>query len=229
MGNHDLAALLALDPSDFNANPNFHYRGKDYWGRWGNFQCPTMKSLATQVQYNCTTREEFQKKFPEHHWKWLRSLPFYLKIDQYLFVHAGIRDPQIEPLPVQLDFLDKRDLSDLSSHVYRGGGYGLPDQLANKDWSRSNYPVGEYVVVTGHNKYCEGAEADNFVASHRIGFHSCACQISAIEPSLSLHCGLLPRGPLGITTEACQPIFFGVSYNGEYCETTCGDRDAHHD
>lgn len=122
--------------------------------------------------------------------------------------------------------------------------------VSNKAWAKLNDPDWGLVVVTGHNKYnhtCregdrvggkgrrvrkgEGVGADdvpNFVASHRIGFHSCSCQL-LLNPKLSLHCALLPclsidptaavekdgerNSTTGrITTEFLPPDFFSVSH-----------------
>lgn len=147
-------------------------------------------------------------QFPPHHYQYLASLPWCVEMDQYIFVHAGLRAAKEESVESQLAFLSRKDMSDLSRHVYQGGGYGLPDQLCNKQWSRTNDPEWGAVVVTGHNKYGKDDSAD-FEASHRIGFHSCACAI-AQNPDLSLHCALLPRGPRGSTVHEYPPLFFRV-------------------
>lgn len=198
LGNHDLALLLALDPRDFNARPNWTRKGKNRWTRWTRgFQ---NGGGQTHLQYDATTQEQFTAKFPAHHRAWLRGLPWYLSMDGYLFVHAGIRNPELQSVEDQLRYLDTKDLSDVDHrvdhpHEYGGGNYGMPDQLTNKNWARRNYPQTGYIVVTGHNKFGSGnptKEKADFVASHRIGLHACSCAIWS-NKNLSLHCALLPR------------------------------------
>ena len=168
------------------------------------------------IQYNAHTQEEFVANFPVAHFNYLQSLPWYIVSDQYLFVHAGLRLTSSESVESQLDFLTRKDLSNLHGHTYSGGGYGMPDQLVHKGWCRTNDPNWGYVVVTGHNKYAASYldDTDDFVASHRIGFHSCACAI-LINATLPLHCALLPRGTHGSCVMDYPPHFFSVRYCDE--------------
>ena len=221
-GNHDLMLILSIDPMQFSVPSTFLYEERNgekvsAWEKWtGNFH---NLGGETNLQYNSSTDSLLLlSNMPAHHKKYLQELPFFFKTDQYLFVHAGIRDPKVESLEEQLAFLSKRDLSNLpvfnaelcpKGHRYgRGRNYGLPDQIVNKDWSKVNYPDAKYVVVTGHNKY---KDEKNFVASHRIGFHSCACRIQS-RPQSALNCAILRRGYLGQTTADLPPLFFSVAY-----------------
>jgi hypothetical protein len=225
LGNHDAACLLALDPSTFNANAAFTHRGLGWFERWHKWFAN--KGWATSEQYGgAATREAFAANFPPAHHQFLLSLPWFVEVNQYLFVHAGLRLAEEESVESQLAFLRNKDLSDLSRHVYGGGApgkYGLPDQLTHKGWSRTNDPSWGVVVVTGHNKYADkyGEDCADFEGSHRIGFHSCACAITR-NPVLPLHCALLPRheamGPKGGGAAARCPVQdypppnFSVSY-----------------
>mmetsp|Transcript_37295 Transcript_37295/g.69473 ORF Transcript_37295/g.69473 Transcript_37295/m.69473 type:complete len:331 (-) Transcript_37295:4043-5035(-) len=211
-GNHDVALLLAHSPSEFQNDPLFRRRGQDWWHRWSQLFC--IRGGETAWQYSAKTHEEFVQNFPQHHFEFLRDLPWVLELEQYIFVHAGLRLAGEEVVEEQLRFLYSKDISDLSRHVYARGGYGLPDQLSNKNWAKLNDPEWGRVVVTGHNKYSHRSDAADFVASHRIGFHACACQI-LFKPGLPLHCALLPRAPPGTTTSEARPDFFSVSH----CET----------
>lgn len=179
-GNHDLALLLSIDPSLFQVPIGATYGiapGKfaTMFDKWILFQTPfredEKRSPKTHEQYGVNTLAEFIDVFPAHHKKFLSELRLYLIFDQYLFIHAGIRNPAEETVQEQLSFLDARSFSDLSRHTYGcGTNYGLPDQVVHKGWSKDNYPNELYVVVTGHNKYKDDR---NFVASHRIGFNAC--------------------------------------------------------
>lgn len=205
-----MACLLSLDPSAFGANPRFRRHGLCWWERWTElFSNP---GGVTAMQYGAATEEEFNAKFPVSHRNFLLSLPWYIKSDQYIFVHAGLRMVDEESVASQLQFLDRRDLSDLNRHKYSGGKYGIPDQLAHKGWCCSNDPRWEYVVVTGHNKYARFRDCEDFVASHRIGFHSCACAI-LFNHDLPLHCALLARGRKGSCVFDCPPVFYSVKYD----------------
>lgn len=236
LGNHDLACLLALNPAEFNGDPNWTRRGKDRWMRWvKGFH---LRGGETHLQYGARTQAQFRSKFPSHHREWLRGLPWYLRLGGYLFVHAGIRDPSVEPLEEQLRYLDSKSLHDVDCrhphpNTYGGGGYGMPDHLTNKFWVNKSYPEAGVVVVTGHNKLSdeEATECVDHLSSHRVGFHSCACEI-LINPSLSLHCAIMARldtacvsprdgdcgegRDIGAQTEAnaitVPPLFFGVTY-----------------
>jgi len=107
-----------------------------------------------------------------------------------------LRAAEEESVESQLAFLDRKDLSNLNGHEYKDptatGQYGLPDQICNKDWSRINDPNWGVIVVSGHNKYAY-KEAQDFVESHRIGFHSFVDLDTQIYKNTSLHCGILPR------------------------------------
>jgi hypothetical protein len=228
-GNHDLACILAVNPMHFNVDENYSYttsNGKNQSGfqKWKRKQVPYggTEVLETYKQYagpDCTDLEQFKMSFLDNHREFLERLPWYVKIDQYLFVHAGVRDPAVEPLDEQLAYLDRRDLRDMpifdavscpKGHQHgRGTNYGIPDQLTNNAWGRANHPQAGCVVVTGHHKY---ASARDFVASHRVGLHSCACEIQH-DPAARLRCALLPRGPPGATTDDCPPVFFSVGYD----------------
>ena len=220
-GNHDMMMLLSISPENFNVSPSYRYITKSgnsvsAWEKWTN----NFHNVGgeTNLQYNNSmNHRELLCNIPHHHKKYLEELPLFLLIEPYLFVHAGIRDPEVQPLEEQLAFLIKRDLSDMpifdaikcpTGHCYgRGRNYGIPDQLANKDWNKSNYPAAEVIVVTGHNKY---EEERNFVASHRIGFHSCACWIPMF-PDVPLNCAILRRGRKGQSVDDLPPLFFTVT------------------
>lgn len=220
-GNHDMMMMLSISPEHFNVRPSYRYLTRNgesisAWDKWtSHFQNAGGK---THLQYNNSLNgRELLSNIPPHHLKYLQELPLFLLIEPYLFIHAGIRDPEVQSLEEQLSFLTKRDLSDMpifdakacpTGHSYgRGSNYGIPDQLANKDWDESNYPTAEVIVVTGHNKY---DEEQNFLATHRIGFHSCACMIQMF-PTLPLNCALLKRGKIGQTIDDLPPLFFSVS------------------
>jgi hypothetical protein len=210
----DLACILGANPSAFRVNAAEPPRGIDWYTRWSRYFAN--QGGSTSAQYGAATQAEFVCKFPAHHYNYLESLPWYIILDQYIFVHAGLRAAGEESVTSQLAYLDSKDLSDLSKHVYQGGGYGLPDQLCNKHWSRTNDPAWGAVVVTGHNKYAK-KYTDNcpdFVESHRIGFHSCSCAIS-LNRDLPLHCALLSRGPKGSTVPLFPPTFYEVRYDEE--------------
>ena len=238
-GNHDVALVLAHSPDEFHNNPDpkANRRGS-WWDRSTDKFC--INSEGTTIkQYNAQNHTEFVKNFPRHHFEFLRALPWSLSIAHYIFVHAGLRLASEESVASQIQFLAKRDLSDLRRHVYARGGYGLPDQLCNKEWACLNDPAWERVVVTGHNKYSHrdrhrdrdrgrdrgrgrrgggGGVHDvpDFVASHRIGFHSCACQL-LLHPEVSLHCALLPTSSSSCslpfpTTDEAPPRFFSVTH-----------------
>lgn len=87
MGNHDLACLLASEPTMFNMPASYRYRGQDWWTRWiGRFQ---NSGGETHKQYGAVSQIEFSHAFPVHHKAWLTARPWYWIEDQYLFVHAG--------------------------------------------------------------------------------------------------------------------------------------------
>lgn len=211
LGNHDLACVLAVNSREFNAPKNYRSNGMDYWQRWTyNWMNP---GGETPLQYGkCTTQQKFAAKFPQLHYDYLVSLPWFLELDRYIFVHAGLNKVSKQSVEEQLRFLSFKDLRDLRGHTYGGGGYGMPDQLIHKGWARTNDPNWQRIVVTGHNKYAKkyGDDTVDFIDSHRIGFHSCACAMS-VNDQLPLHCALLPRGPIGSTTFDLRPQFFGVT------------------
>ena len=221
-GNHDVALLLAHSPGEFNNDPHFKRRGLSWWDRSTQRFCIRGGGETTR-QYDARTHNEFVERFPTHHYEFLRSLPWVLELEQYIFVHAGLRRAREESVESQLLYLYNKDLSDLSRHVYSRGGYGLPDQLTNKDWACVNDPEWGHVVVTGHNKYFKKADGPDFLQSHRIGFHSCSCQI-LFKPGLPLHCALLPRAPLGTDTMEATPDFFSVFHNTTFrCDPARND------
>lgn len=170
-----------------------------YWNGWKN---------GTPASYGCCgpTREEFQERFPQRHLELLAEMPWYEAIDNYVFVHAGLSE--YVAVEAQLDFLRQKDLSKVESlgyGTYRPGS-GMPDQLAHKGWERTNCPAWGRIIVTGHNKYRERAD---FVASNRLGLHSCACE-RTMNPRLPLHCALLRRGARDLTMQGDAPQQFRV-------------------
>ena len=220
VGNHDLACILSYNPNEFN------YNGAEWWTRWVETYQNTYGRTAEQ--YGATTQSGFQRLFPRHHYDYLVSLPWYCQIGQYTFVHAGLRLSTDESVCDQLLFLDKKDISNLSNHTYgRRTRYGLPDQLCHKGWKDTNDTNWNTVVVTGHNKYKPFRDYPDFVASHRIGFHSAACSLERPDCGhrVSLHCGLLPIAKEGesISVFDNPPIFFGIMRDGsvvtDYCRT----------
>lgn len=212
LGNHDLACILAYNPGEFNNQCNI-----DWWQRW--VQTFQMDHGRTAEQYGASTQSEFQRLFPQHHYNFLVSLPWYVQIAQYTFVHAGLRLSKDESVADQLSFLDSKNIGDLSKHTYgRSAPYGLPDQLCHKGWKDTNDPSWNTVVVTGHNKYKPFRDYIDFVDSHRIGFHSAACALQRPDCGhrLSLHCGLLPVVDEGgsISVFDNSPCFFGIRRDG---------------
>jgi predicted phosphodiesterase len=205
-GNHDLCNILAYNNNEFN------YSGrKNWWEERIRFYNP---GFGTTHLYEAYTREQFQSKMPTEHYEFLVNLPWYVKIDNYVFVHAGLRQASETSVEEQLEFLDRKDLSNLEGHCYKDrsshGSYGLPDQIVNKDWCKMNDPNWEVIVVTGHNKYAVKDRKD-FVRSHRIGFHSCVDLSTQYGINSSLHCGILPRYVTEINQEIKNQIqFFNI-------------------
>lgn len=110
MGNHDMACLLSLEPEFFHVSRDKRYfMGLTAFERWTT--CFQKYGGVTHIQYGADGETSFLLKFPTHHREWLKSLPLYTIIDQYFFVHAGIRDPSREALRRQMEFLDSKDLS----------------------------------------------------------------------------------------------------------------------
>ena len=172
LGNHDMACLLALEPTAFGSTPT----ATTWWQRWHRFWNP---GYGTPELYGCSpgcSVDAFRDAFPADHKRFLLALPWHVDLDGYVFVHAGLHeDTAAHPLDAQLAFLRARDLSRLAAsgfESYKGGGYGMPDHITNKEWKAVSTPRWGRIVVTGHNKY--GNHAD-LVTPHRLGLHSAAC------------------------------------------------------
>mmetsp|Transcript_171093 Transcript_171093/g.415896 ORF Transcript_171093/g.415896 Transcript_171093/m.415896 type:complete len:414 (-) Transcript_171093:12-1253(-) len=202
IGNHDFICLLALVPGIFGSTGN----ANGSWERWHNFwngwKAGTPHSYGSHDSVT-----SFRARFPTRHRRLLEGLPWYERIDSYVFVHAGLS--MRTPVEEQLRFLDAKDLSQLHSSGYtawKAGATGMPDQITNKDWAQSNSPSWGCIVVTGHNKYSSGSD---YLASHRLGLHSCACE-RIFDADLPLHCALLKRGARDLTRSADAPRQFKV-------------------
>jgi len=199
LGNHDLACLLSASPGVFgNRAGDWWHRWHRYWNGWKN---------STPASYGSRDdRAHFCERFPERHLALLEDLPWFEHIDNYVFVHAGLS--VADPVEDQLAFLRQKDLSGLSSsgyENYRRNG-GMPDQITHKGWARTNSEAWGCLLVTGHNKYPDRVD---FIASHRLGLHSCACE-RCFNPRLPLHCALLRRGATDLMSPGGAPMQFKV-------------------
>uniref|UniRef100_A0A0G4HM91 Calcineurin-like phosphoesterase domain-containing protein n=1 Tax=Chromera velia CCMP2878 TaxID=1169474 RepID=A0A0G4HM91_9ALVE len=192
IGNHDLACLLAYEPGVFGSSYEIAEPGyKNWWEKWHRFW---NEGSSTPEVYGCETGgsvEEFRSKFPKRHVEFLKSLPWVLEVGRFVFVHAGMRAGTSDALEPQIVFLKKKDLSGLKAsgfENYKGGGYGMPDQVCDKGLKDVDCPEWGRVVVSGHNKYKPG---EDFVGKFRLGLHSCVCQRTEGKANAALHCALL--------------------------------------
>jgi len=202
MGNHDLMNLYNMGLGNkFGINEQTEKFNNEWLHYFNSYE----ENKFTPYQYNSklsndniikeflgkNNRDDFviyPTSIPEKHKNFLVSLPLYYKINNYIFVHAGLNDNDIDS---QLDFLDKRNFQNI------GFPY-IPEQLKNKKiWNKEHNS--NYIVVSGH---CKLPNHKNFVSEKRITFHSGSCNDE------NLHCGLLPDYCDIIDTNKC--IFFDV-------------------
>jgi len=161
MGNHDLACLLALDSKKFNVDIT-----NMWWKKW-NSRSMIVPSYSTPEQYGLKHKnfnsENFFKIFPKKHYDYLYNLPWYIKVNKYIFVHSGLFTNI--PVEEQLNYLKMKDLS---SWKYDNRKYGMPDQLTNMG-KKLNNSSWNYIIVSGHSSFSDGKD---FVASNHLKLHS---------------------------------------------------------
>lgn len=168
-GNHDIASLLTLGEPHGHGN-------EAWWQRWRR-SYPNGLDHWTPTQYGASTLDEFRRKIPAHHWAWLRSLPRYAVIGDYVIVHAGLLRGPMQP---QLDELAATDITAMPvGHQ--------PHALRDRTRARVFDPRWDKVVISGHSKF---ADQRDFVAPNRITLNSGVCMGGP------LHCVLLPTDPI---------------------------------
>lgn len=220
LGNHDLAGLLAFDPTIFGAVDPVTYGGEAWICRWMRHWNTGGNTAAQYIgcregDESAMSAEAYAEAYraalgarPQH-FRWLEARPLCLSLAGYLFVHAGLR-PGV-PLEEQVELLTRAD--PLSPDALRGTtfkrdwythGYGMPDQIVSKDYAQANDPAWGQVVVTGHHKFTGGRD---FIASHRLGLHSGACEIP-FRPGTGLHCALLQANAANLDVH--PPLCFEV-------------------
>jgi hypothetical protein len=217
LGNHDLACLLVARPGVFGSCADVA-AADDWWRRWHYF----WKSweVGTPANYGLPHGcgpQAFRDAFPDRHRRLLEELPWCVRLDGYVFVHAGLQavDASLDSTAEsQLCFLDNKDLGALRRDgggvydTHRGGGYGMPDQVTSKAIDETSSAAWGAIVVTGHNKY---ETQRDFVAPHRLGMHSCACRRTRDVEGNPLHCALLARGAQDLTAAGSEPKSFTVA------------------
>ncbi|KAH3745516.1 Serine/threonine protein phosphatase family protein [Pelomyxa schiedti] len=166
LGNHDLACLCTLHDN---------YRGAksvDWWLNWHHYW--NSLGVGTPAQYMSNSQEEFRSNMSAIHSLWLDSLPWALRLDNFLFVHHGIGiqgqsyfrcDWDVPSLDQQLQELERRDL-------FSWGPGHLPYYMSQKFLPRVYDKSWPFIVVSGHVKT---AGFRNIVAPTRVVMHSGTC------------------------------------------------------
>ncbi|MEL6364959.1 MAG: metallophosphoesterase family protein [Pseudomonadota bacterium] len=80
-GNHEQALLDFLDGAE----------GSDVWLEWGGLETAASYWVAASGLDLDELREALKQKIPASHLDFIRTLPLYTEIGDYIFVHAGLR------------------------------------------------------------------------------------------------------------------------------------------
>ena len=126
LGNHDLACLRAMEDALW-----YKRWARRYWNPNG----------STAAQFSAASGSQLLRAMPAHLRETLESLPWVLKTDRYVFVHAGMEGGDLEP---QIQSLQAQKLPLERMH--------LPPQVRDKDLARRSDADWTHVVVSAHTK-----------------------------------------------------------------------------
>jgi ADP-ribosylglycohydrolase len=133
MGNHDLACARLLGWQGAPPSPAWWMTCQNnYWG-WS--------PRGTGPVYGARSAAELAERMPKEHQAFLQQLPWFYETDDYVFVHAGLKD---EPLRPQLERLARKELPD--NPLWTNA------QLRDKSLATVSSPAWGKTVVSGHTK-----------------------------------------------------------------------------
>lgn len=136
------------------------------------------------------TSTEFRAAFPQDHLRFLRSLPWYIELGAYVFVHSGLSTGS---LPAQLAALAARDLS--SAPAGR-----LPAALRDRSLSVVADSAWNRIVISGNGDFDTSRDYLN-VANRRLALQT------GTGSGGALHCALLHPRALGFTGADAPQLF----------------------
>jgi hypothetical protein len=131
MGNHDLACARTLGWQ--GASPD-----EAWWSQWRvNFG-----GSSTCAAYGARSAKDLAARMPKDHQAFLQGLPWFLKAEEFLFVHAGLL--KNVPIAAQLDELTRKKLPEIAEYTN--------PQLRDKRLATVSTAEWGKVVVSGHTK-----------------------------------------------------------------------------
>ncbi len=167
-----------------------------FYNEWTKYFNSFDETDFTPLQYCNSLEDNIRENFSEiyessvsdSHKLFLINLPMYYIIGNYIFVHAGLTEKNID---MQLEFLDKKDFGFLDFP-------NIPEQLRNKNLKNVTNDS-PYIVVSGH---CKLPDQMDFIDEKRIVLHSGSCNGN------KLHCALIPEGATKV--DPLKIILFSV-------------------
>lgn len=132
-GNHDLACARTLGWKGAAPDEAWFTRcERNYWNG----------ALGTGPAYGARSARELAERMPKAHQEFLQGLPWFLETEEFVFVHAGLRD---EPIGPQLERLARQELPEDQTRS--------PELLRDKKLSVLSSTQWGKTVVSGHTKW----------------------------------------------------------------------------